>query len=160
MLDTLTHIHAYLLTPPSRVLLEKLTGFQLVKKLPAYYGTWKLISAFTSARHLSLTWATSIQSMPSHSTSWKSILILSYHLRLDLPSGLFTSGFPMRTQYTLLLSRIRDICPAHLTYTFTYTYVCHTTSSFWKCKIINYFMLRSKSTNSGKQLPLTKSWIL
>jgi hypothetical protein len=37
-----------------RVLLEKLTGFKLVKKLPAFYGTLKFITAFTSARHLSL----------------------------------------------------------------------------------------------------------
>ena len=44
---------AYLLTPWSRVLLEKLTGFQLVKKFPAFYGTRRFITAFTSARHLS-----------------------------------------------------------------------------------------------------------
>jgi hypothetical protein len=31
----------YLLAPWSRVLLEKLTGFQLVKKFPAFYGTPK-----------------------------------------------------------------------------------------------------------------------
>jgi hypothetical protein len=31
-----THTHTYLLTPWSRVLLEKLTGFQLVKKFPAF----------------------------------------------------------------------------------------------------------------------------
>jgi hypothetical protein len=42
----------YLLTPWSRVLLEKLTGLQLVKKFPAFYGTRKFITAFTSARHL------------------------------------------------------------------------------------------------------------
>jgi hypothetical protein len=29
----------YLLTPWSRALLKKLTGFQLVKKFPAFYGT-------------------------------------------------------------------------------------------------------------------------
>jgi len=29
----------YLLTPRSWVLLEKLTGFQLVKKIPEFYGT-------------------------------------------------------------------------------------------------------------------------
>jgi len=35
-------------------LLEKLTGFQLVKKFPAFYGTRKFITAVTSARKLSL----------------------------------------------------------------------------------------------------------
>ena len=47
----------YLLTPWSRVLLEKLTGLQLVKKFPAFYGTQRFITAFTSARHLALSWA-------------------------------------------------------------------------------------------------------
>ena len=37
----------YLLTPCSKVLLEKLTGFQLVKKFPAFYGTHRFITAFT-----------------------------------------------------------------------------------------------------------------
>jgi hypothetical protein len=32
-------INTYLLTPWNRILLEKLTGFQLVKKFPAFYGT-------------------------------------------------------------------------------------------------------------------------
>jgi len=36
------------------VFLEKLTGSQLVKKFPAFYGTRSFITAFTSARHLSL----------------------------------------------------------------------------------------------------------
>ena len=44
----------YLLTPWCRVLLEKLTGLQLVKKFPAFYGTRRFITAFISARHLSL----------------------------------------------------------------------------------------------------------
>jgi hypothetical protein len=42
--------------------------------------------------------------MLSYSTSWRSILILSYHLRLGLPSGLFPSSFPIKTLYTPLLS--------------------------------------------------------
>jgi hypothetical protein len=46
---TVTH----LLTPHSTVLLEKLTGLQLVKKLPTFYETRKFTTAFTSARHLS-----------------------------------------------------------------------------------------------------------
>jgi len=47
----------YILTPWSRVLLEELTGFQLVKKFPTFYGTWRFITSLTSARHLSLSWA-------------------------------------------------------------------------------------------------------
>ena len=44
----------YILTPWSRVLLEKLTSLHLVKKFPAFYGTQRFIITFTSARHLSL----------------------------------------------------------------------------------------------------------
>ena len=43
----------YFLTPWYRVLLEQLTGLQLVKKFPAFHGT----------RHLSLSWASPIQSV-------------------------------------------------------------------------------------------------
>ena len=49
-----------------------------------------------------------------HSTSWRSILILSYHLCLGLPSGLFTSGFPTKTLWTSLPNSIRATCSAHL----------------------------------------------
>ena len=109
-----SRIVTYSLTPRSRVLLEKLTGFQLVKKFPALYGTLKFTTAFTSARQLSLTWASSIQSIPPHLTSWRSILILSSHLRLRFPSGLLPSGFSTKTLHTPLLSPIRATCPAHL----------------------------------------------
>ena len=76
MLTKRVHL-TYLLTPWSRVLLEKLTGSQLVQKFPAFYGTQRFIIAFTSACHLSLSWARWIQSMPPHPTSWRFILILS-----------------------------------------------------------------------------------
>ena len=79
----------YLLTPWCRVLLEKLTGLQLVKKFPAFYGTRRFITALKSVRHLSLSWASPIQSIYPHPTSWRSILILYTHLRLGLPSGSF-----------------------------------------------------------------------
>ena len=108
--ENIRYLLTYSLTRWSRVLLEKLTGFQLVKKFPAFYGTRGLITAFTSARHLSLSWGSSIQSITSLPTSWRSILILSSHLHLGLPSGPFPSGFPTKTLYTPLISPICATC--------------------------------------------------
>ena len=75
-------------------------------------GNGRFITAFTSARHLSLSWATEIQSIPPHPTSWISILILSSHLRLGLPSGPFPSGVTTKTLYGP--PPIRATFPAHL----------------------------------------------
>ena len=104
----------YLLTPWCRVLLEKLTGLQLLKKFPAFHGTRKFITALKSVRHLSLSWASPIQSIYPHTTSYRSTLILSTHLHLGLPSCLLPSGFPTKTLYTPLSSPTRATCPAHL----------------------------------------------
>jgi hypothetical protein len=88
------------LTPWSRFLLEKLTGLQPVKKFPAFYGTRRFITAFTSARHLSLTWASSISvhTPTSH--------FLKIHFHIILPS---TSGSP---QWSLSL-RFPHQSPVH-----------------------------------------------
>ena len=104
----------YLLTPWCRVLLEKLTGLQLVNKFPAFHGTQRFITALTNIRHLSLSWASPIQSIYPQPTSRRSVLILSTHLLLGLHSGLLPSGFPTKTLYTPLSSPIRATCPAHL----------------------------------------------
>jgi len=114
MMHGTTNIKKNLPTPWSRVLLEKLTVLQLGKKFPTFYGTRSFIAAFTSARHLSLSWASLIQSIPPHPTSWRFILILSSHLHLGLPSGLFPSGFPTKNLYTPLPSPIHATCPGHL----------------------------------------------
>jgi len=97
----------YRLTPRNTVLPAKLTVPQPVKKFPTFYGSRTFITAFTTARHLSLSWASSIQSIPLHTTSWRSILILFSHLRLGLPSGLFPSCFPTKTLYAPLVSHVR-----------------------------------------------------
>jgi hypothetical protein len=114
--DLLTYWITYLITPWCRALLEQLTGLQLVKKFPAFHGTRRFITALKSLRHLSLSWAIPIQSIYPHPTSWRSFLILSIHLRLGLPDGLFPSGFPTKTLYTPpLLTHTRYMpSPVHL----------------------------------------------
>ena len=70
---------SYLLTYLLHVadsLLRSQQVLQLVKKIPALYGTLKFITVFTSACHLSLYRANSIQSPPPP-TSRRYILILS-----------------------------------------------------------------------------------
>jgi hypothetical protein len=101
----------FLLTPWSRVFPEKLICCQLVKKFPAFYGTQRFITAFAYARHLSLSWARSIHSIPYHSTSWRSTLILFFHLSLVLPSSRFPS-FPHQN----------TVCPSPIPHT-CYIYV-------------------------------------
>ena len=91
-----------ILTAWSRVLLEKLNSSAASQEIPRIFGTRRFINVLTSARHLSLSWANSIQSPQPPPTSWRAILILSSHLRLGLPNCLFPSGFPTRTLYTPL----------------------------------------------------------
>jgi len=51
---------------------------------------------------------------PPHPTTWRSILILSSHLRLGRPNDLFPSGLPTKPRNTPFLSHIRSTCPAYL----------------------------------------------
>ena len=54
--------HGLFICLTSQLLLQKLIPPQLIKKVPTVYGTWRFITVSTTARHLSLSWATSIQS--------------------------------------------------------------------------------------------------
>jgi hypothetical protein len=86
-----------IITPWSRVLLEKLTGCQVVKKYPALYVTRRFITASISARNLSLSLARSIQSMSPHTISWRPSSILFSHLCLGLQSDLLPYQNPVYT---------------------------------------------------------------
>jgi len=106
--------NAYLLTPWSGVLLENLTCPQLVQEIPHILWKPKVhYRLYKCSSHVRIL----IQINPIHAphpTSWRSTLILSSHLLLDLPKVLFTSGFPTKTLHALLLFPLRTACPAHL----------------------------------------------
>jgi len=125
-----------LLTPRSTVLLEKLTGSQLVKKFPVFYGTRKFINALPRTRHLSLSWASSIQSTPRTSHFLRIHLILSSHLCLGFPSGLFLSGVPTKTLYTPLLSPTTCYMP-HLSHSSRFD---HPYNIGWGIQIIKFLI--------------------
>jgi hypothetical protein len=94
-----TMLFTYLLTPWNRVL-KNLTGSQLAKKFPVFYGTRRFITASTSARHLYLSWARSIQSMPPNPTYWRSTLRFCWVFRVvsipqvSPPKPVYTSPLP------------------------------------------------------------------
>lgn len=67
----------------------------------------------TRARQWTLCRAGWIQYITPHIISLRSILILSYHLRLCLPSGLFPPSFPTSTLHALLSSPICAISIPH-----------------------------------------------
>jgi hypothetical protein len=82
-------------------------SFSASQEIPAFYGTRRFNTTFTRSRHLSLSWASSIQSIP-YPTTWRSILILSSNLRLGLPSGRLPSGLLTKILYT---SRVSPYVP-------------------------------------------------
>jgi hypothetical protein len=66
------------------------------------------------ARHRSLSWARCIQSTPTSRISLGSILIISYHSRLGLSSGLFLSRFSTKISCAFLIFSLSVTCPDHL----------------------------------------------
>ena len=121
--------------------------FAASQEIPRILWNPKVHYRLTSVRHLSLSRASPIQSTHPHPTSWRSILILSTHLRLGLPSGLFPSCFPTKTLYAPLSSPIRVTCPAHLilldfiTRTILGEETAHIISLYWSCCVLTVYKL-------------------
>ena len=125
---TVSNPVAYFLTPWSRVLLEKLTGSQPVKKFPSFYGTRRFIASCTSARHLSLSCSTG----PSHifmfrnkaSLNGEKLSVpqptpkLEDHLLSDIRDSLFNTI--EATLHTRGRSSIRNLRTRHAVVTWTH----------------------------------------
>jgi hypothetical protein len=84
----LTYSLTHSLTPWSSLLSQL--------KFPTFYGNWRFITVFTGACHLSISHL--------HLTFWVSIILLSSHLYLGLPSVQFPWSFLTKTPYAPLLS--------------------------------------------------------
>jgi len=88
-----------LLTPWSRALLEKLTGFQIVKKFPAFYGTRRFITALTSVRHLSYPGPARSSPIPEDPSLYYHVIyawvsqVVSYP-QISLPNSCIRLSFP------------------------------------------------------------------
>jgi hypothetical protein len=108
----------------------------LLKNFQAFYGILRFITVFTRALRRSV----SIQSISSHPTYLRSMLILSSHLRLVLPCGLFPSGFPTNILHTFSFSPMRATFPPHfirhnliLLYKLIIKINCYNNNSCGKC---------------------------
>ena len=119
--NLLTYLSTYLLTYLLTYSIQQnpsweANRFSVSQEIPRFFLTRRFITASKSARHLSISWASSIQSIPPHPSSWASILIFFSPLCLALSSGLFPSGSLTKSLYTCLFSPIRATCPAHLNF--------------------------------------------
>jgi hypothetical protein len=93
-----------ILTQWSRILLENLTGFQPRKKFPAFYGTRRFIIAFTSARHPSLPWASSVQSIPPHMSILRCLGLTSVSVELRASCKRSVTRYVLRSGAVITLS--------------------------------------------------------
>jgi hypothetical protein len=119
----------YLLNPWSRALLEKLTGFAVNQEIPLIYGTPKFITVLTSARHLSLSWANSIQSpqpLPHFLKIHLNIILpLFYIILIILIIHNFSKhNIEVSWKWCRHTETCRSLCNISLYYICIYIYMC------------------------------------
>lgn len=117
--SVLTSLHMLLTTDPMMGIPSWNLKFpHLLKNFPTFQEARRFITAFTRAIHWSLWWARLNLSIPRHPISPRSTLI-SYQLLLGLHIGLFPCCFSSRILYSILVSAMRTIFPAHFFLSFS-----------------------------------------
>ena len=99
-----TYLLTHSLTQWSRVLLENLAGSHLVKKFPHFMEPEVSLPRLQKPATCPYPEPDQFSPWLPRPTSWRSVLILSLHLCVGLPSDLFLSVFPTKTSYAPLLS--------------------------------------------------------
>jgi len=111
----------------SRVHQEKLIVTQLVKKLPAFHGTWRFITVFTRARRWSLFWVRYIQSTHSH----RFPKIISNIILSTPKSYEWSLTFRLSDQNSLCILHVPHACPSHLILLNLITLILGKVSKLW-----------------------------
>ena len=117
--------------PRRRVLPENQTRLPLVKKFPVFCGNRRFITLFTTARHLSLSYARSIQYKPLQRISFKihsNIILPPTHVFLVAPFPHFLHQNPVFTSPLLLTSHMP--LPSHS------SWFAYPSNLWWQVRII------------------------
>ena len=129
-----------------------LTGLQLVKKFPTFYGTRRFITALTRARHLSLSWASYIQSTTHFPKIHPNIILPSTPGSPQWsPSLSFPHQNPVHS--SPLLHRRYMPCPSHSSWFY------HPHNIGWGVQIIQWLELTLLKLNF-QSTQVTKSVII
>ena len=132
-----------ILTPWSRDLLEKRAGSEPVKIFPAFCGTQRFITEFTSAHHLSLSSARQIQPIPH---------FLKNHFNIILPS---TPGSP-KWSLSLRFPHQNSVYASTLPYT-CYMHRPSHSRSYQPNNFCEKYRTLSSSLSSFLRSPVTSS---
>jgi hypothetical protein len=131
-------LHTYLLTYSLRgagYYLKGRLSLSLWKNILISYGTRRFIAVFTQARQWTLSWASWIQFAPSIPLSLRSILMLSSHPRLGLPSGLLPSGLPTKP-----CKPLRHAC--HMSRPLHPPWFNHPNNIRWRIQAVNFISIQ------------------